>query len=383
MNLVSCPHCKKQFEISEALTHQLKEEVTSSLEKKYEEKFNAAKQNAEELAFRKISEINELKLKNLENENREEKEKAKDLMKQVLELTKEIRDLNTKNEIRELEMEKKLQQEEIKIREEISKIEAEKSNLEIAEYKKQLEDTRKALEEANRKADQRSQQLQGEVLEIELEEVLRSSFPHDDIVAVGKGISGADIRHIVKSPKGFICGVILWEFKRTKDWSDKWIIKLKEDLRMEKANIPVIVSIEMPKEIPNGFGLKDGVWVCGHSLIFPLATLLRKSLLDVGYQKAISANRGEKADLLYNYVTSHEFQQQIENALEAYTEMKGQILKERAFSEKSWKQREAQAERILMSVANIVGSMQGRVGTSMPQIKGLDLPEIESGDNIS
>ncbi len=379
MNTLICPHCKKQVEISEALTHQLREDISSTLRAEYKEKIDKAKQEAEEAAIKKISEANYLKLKDLENENREEKERARELREQLLELTKTLRDLKQKDEERELEMQKKLQQEERKIREEVSKKEAEKSNLALAELKKQLEDTRKALEEANRKADQKSQQLQGEILEIELEEVLRLSFPHDEIIAVGKGVSGADIRHIVKSPKGFICGVILWEFKRTKDWSDKWIIKLKEDLRIEKANIPVIVSIEMPKDIPNGFGLKDGVWVCGHSLIFPLATLLRKNLLDVGYQKAISANRGEKADLLYSYVTSHEFQQQIENALEAYTEMKSQISKERAFSEKSWKQREAQAERVLMSIANIVGSMQGRVGTSMPQIKGLDLPEIESG----
>jgi hypothetical protein len=273
---------------------------------------------------------------------------------------------------------KKLSEEREKLKEEVGKTLKEKSDLEVAEIKKQLEDTKKALEDAQRKAAQKSQQMQGEVLELELENLLRSAFPQDEIEAVGKGVTGADIKHIVKSPKGYVCGTILWESKRTKEWSDKWLHKLKEDLRVEKAMFPVIVSMNLPKEGENGFGLKEGVWVCTPNLVIPLAIILRKNLLDLGYQKAISANRGEKADLLYSYVTSHEFQQQVENVVEVYQEMQTQIVKERAAFEKAWKQREAQAQRILISTSNMIGSMQGVVGASMPPIKGLDL--LDEGD---
>ncbi|OGH19785.1 MAG: hypothetical protein A3D74_04950, partial [Candidatus Levybacteria bacterium RIFCSPHIGHO2_02_FULL_37_13] len=322
---------------------------------------------------KKVKEELELKFKNSESELEEAKEQSRELREQLLEITKQLRLLKQKDDERELEMQKKLSLEREKIQEDVIKIEKEKSNLEIAEIKKQLDDTKKALEDAQRKSSQKSQQLQGEVLELELEKLLNDAFPHDEFIAVAKGISGADICQIVKSPKGIICGTILWESKRTKEWSDKWLTKLKEDLRAQKANIPIIVSIVLPKEASDGFGIKDGVWICSHQLVLPIATILRKNLLDVGYQKAVLANRGEKADMLYSYVTGHEFQQQVERIVEVYKEMKDQITRERAAFERSWKQREGQAERIIISAANIVGNMQGKVGASMPQIKGLDL----------
>jgi len=290
-----------------------------------------------------------------------------------LEHSKQIRFLKEKDIDREREMQKKLSVEGEKIRLDAQKKAEEGNRLKLIEKDKQLQGALKEIEEMRRKLQQGSQQSQGEVLEDELEKLLRDAFSQDDFEPVAKGVSGADIRHIIKSPKGTICGVILWESKRTKEWSDKWLTKLKEDLRAQKANIPVIVSIVLPKEAKDGFGIKDGVWICSHQLILPIATILRKSLLDVGYQKAILANRGEKADMLYSYVTSHEFQQQVERIVEVYREMKDQIIKERMAFERSWKQREAQAERIIISAANIVGNMQGKVGASMPQIKGLDL----------
>lgn len=390
MNDILCPNCGKKVEISQAIKHQIQEDILAKAESKHKEELEKIKNDIEQKAERKVKEELELKFKDSANELIESKEQNRLLREQLLEITKQLRLLKQKDDERELEMQKKLSLEREKIQEEVVKIEKEKSSLELAEIRKQLDDTKKALEDAQRKSMQKSQQLQGEVLELELEKILRDAFPHDDTEAIAKGVSGADIRQIVKSPKGTICGTILWESKRTKEWSDKWLAKLKEDLRSQKANIPIIVSMVLPKEARDGFGIKEGVWICSHQLVLPIATVLRKNLLDVGYQKAVSANRGEKADLLYNYVTSHEFQQQVERIVEAYKEMKDQITKERISFERSWKQREAQAERIIMSAANIVGNMQGRVGASMPQIKGLDLlPEkqltLEDGekDNLT
>lgn len=366
MNTIICPGCGKVIEISKALLHEEREKI---------------KKEAEEKASQKIKEESEFKLKDYQNQLDEAKNKNRDLHDQLLELNKSIREIKELNDKRELENQKKLNEELEKSREQISKIEQEKANLEKMELQKQLDDTKKLLEEAQRKSNQKSQQMQGEVLELDLENMLKSSFSQDEIRPVGKGVSGADIRQIVKSPRGRVCGVILWESKRTKEWRDVWISKLKEDLRSEKANIPVIVSSELPKEAKDGFGQKDGVIICSHALALPIATVLRKNLLDVEYQKVVSENRGDKAELLYAYITSHEFRQQVENIMEVHNEIQEQIIKERVSFEKFWKQREAQAQRIIISTANIVGSMQGKIGASALQIKGLELPEIESGED--
>lgn len=380
MNHVLCPHCGKQVELSEALTHQMRETVRAEQAAKHKQELEKTKLEAEERALKKAKDELELKLKNSQTEAEEVEKRNRELQEQLLEITKAFRELQQKDKDRELEMQKVLLKERERMEIEIGKNVREKADLETAELRKQLEDTKKALEDAQRKADQKSQQLQGEVLELELENLLRATFSHDSIEAIGKGTVGADIRQIVKSPLGTECGIILWEFKRTKDWQNSWIPKLKKDMLSEKANIAVIVSLDLPKEAENGVGQIDGVIICSQSLVIPITTMLRKNLLDVGRQKAIAANKESKAETLYSYITSHEFQQQIENVIEAYKEIQNQILKERVAFEKMWKQREVQAQRIILSAANVIGHMQGVVGSSMPQIKGLDLPQLDSAD---
>jgi hypothetical protein len=169
---------------------------------------------------------------------------------------------------------------------------------------------------------------------------------------------------------------MLWEIKRTKSWSDGWLDKLKEDLRNEKANIPIIVSQVMPKQITEDIGQLGGVWICKPSLAIVLGTLLRKSLLDAARQKALSENRGDKAEALYGFVTSHEFIQQVESMVETYQAMTAQIARERAAFEKLWSQREKQTQKLLLSTATIIGSMQGHLGESAAlRIKGLELED--------
>lgn len=374
MQTIICPHCKSEIEISSALQHEVKEQ----LEKEYKQQIEKARIEEREKIEKKLKEDMEFELKKLEEEKKSKEERIDKLIQDLLDSNKKIEDLQQKDKERELENQKKLQEETQKIAEKIGKEESEKSQLKIAEMQKQLEDTKKALEEAQRKSSQVSQQLQGEVLELELEQLLRQSYPMDEIIAVGKGINGADIRHIVKSPGGVVCGVILWEVKRTKHWDDKWLSKLKDDLRAEAANVPVIVSMDLPKEAKEGMGLKENVWVCAPSLILPLAELLRRNLYDVAKQKHLMSKQTEKADLLYSYVISHEFQQQVERILEIHKDMQDQILKEKAALTRSWKQREEQIEKILLTTATIVGSMQGKIGSGTLQIKGLEL--LESGE---
>ncbi|HSX00020.1 MAG TPA: DUF2130 domain-containing protein [Patescibacteria group bacterium] len=322
----------------------------------------------------------ELLIASLKADAVDAKEDGKQLREQLTELTKALREEKKAKENAELDMQKKLSTEQDKIREEVTKSSDEKYRLKLAEQEKKLSDTQKALEEAQRKAAQGSQQLQGEIMELDLERALADAFRDDDIEPVAKGVRGGDIKQTVKSPRGSICGVILWEIKRTKNWTDGWIPKLKEDLRNERANVPIIVTEAMPKQISEDMGVLQGVWICKPPLTIILGTLLRKSLLDAGLQKALAENRGTKAEALFNFVTSHEFVQQVESMVETYQDMAAQITKEKVVYQKIWAQREAQTQSLLLNTANIIGSMQGHIGqASMPRIKGLEL--LEPGES--
>lgn len=381
VNTIVCPHCRNSIELSEALTHQIQEQVAEGLTQKHKKELEEVRQKLFDQIKRESEEKFALEFADLKKQLEEKEQKVAEFREQELRLREERRKLEERERELKLEVQRKIDSERKKIEESVLKQAVEEHRLKDLEKEKVINDLRKSLEEAQRKAQQGSQQLQGEVLELDLENFLRSSFPQDDIEPVGKGAIGSDIRHLVKSPKGMSCGVILWECKRTKNWSDAWLSKLKDDLRREKANVPVIVSTVLPEEANSGMGMIDGVWTCSFTLAFPLALLLRKSLLDVAYQKAVSVHKGEKAELVYEYVTSHEFSQQVEVFLEVYKNQLEQIHRERISFEKSWKQREAQARRFITSLANIYGSMQGLVGSSLPAIKGFEL--IESGEDSS
>jgi len=348
-NNIKCPACGKLIAITEAL----KQEFEKELGEKYQKDLEIAQKQVEE---KSLLEINELK-KILEEKER----KNAELREQEIKL--------------QFSFQRKLDEERKRVEETVMKHATENFRLKEMEREKVISDLKKSLEEAQRKASQGSQQTQGEVLELDLENTLRVAFPNDQIEPVEKGIKGADIRQIVKSPRGTVCGVILWESKRTKAWTDEWLVKLKDDLRAVHADIPVIVSTVLPKEAENGFGLKEGVWLVTHGLVIPLAIMIRKNLLDVGYQKALSINQGRKADLVYDFITGNEFRQQVESLVEVFKEMQDQLFKEKTAFEKIWKSREGQIRRLISGTVNIYGGAQGLVGSSMPQIKGLELLE--------
>lgn len=304
----------------------------------------------------------------------------KTLRDKLLQTSQELRQAKSAKDNAEVEMAAKLTVETDRIREEAQRSADEKQRFNLAQRDKTISDLQVALDAAQRKAAQGSQQLQGEVMELDLEAELRNEFRDDDIQPVAKGTRGADIIHTVKTPGGASCGSILWEVKRTKNWADTWISKLKDDLRGAKANVPVIVTEAMPKSVNGDIALYNGVWLCRPRLAQVLATLLRSGLLDLGLQKSLAEDRGTKADALYSFVTSHEFVQQIEAMVETFMEMSQQITKERAQYTKNWAEREAQCQRLLHGTAAIMGSMTGHIGRSaMPQIKGLEV--LDSDEN--
>lgn len=352
-NLIKCPKCGKEIEVTKALSATIKDELGKTF---HDEGFKEAEEKYKvELLFKskKLAESREAELL-----LRQEKLKLEDEKKTF-----------------ELDKQKQLEAERDKIRQQTLLEASDAHRLKDLEKEKMINDLKKSLEDARLKASQSSQQLQGEVQELDLEDYLRTVFPHDEINPVGKGVRGADISQTVRTNLGTPCGTILWESKRTKAWVDDWANKLKDDMRSSKANIPVIITTVLPKEIQSGFGFFQGVWVAEPKYIHPLAEILRKNLIDVAREKYNGQDRGTKADLIYTYLTSDAFVQQIQSIIEVHQNMQFQIQKERVSFEKIWKEREAQAQRIIISTAGIYGSIQGVAGQSLPQVKGLDLLE--------
>lgn len=376
-NSIICPSCGNVIEIASAIIEQFKKEIEEQQKLEIEQ----IKKDTEEKVKKELEEKNLLEITDLKKSLSEKEEKMKEYREEELKLREEKRKLQETKEEMELLMQRRLDEEKKNIEEKTTKKILEEFRLKDLEKDKIIGDLKNSLQDAQRKASQGSQQTQGEVLELDIENTLRNSFPNDEIMPVEKGIRGADIRQIIKSPRGTVCGVILWETKRTKSWTDDWTNKLKDDLRAEKADIPVIITSALPKEAENGIGLKDGVWIANYNLFLPLAISLRKNLLDVAYQKALQVNQGRKADLLYEFITGNEFRQQVESLVEVYLEMQEQLNKERISFEKNWKVREGQIRRLISNTINIYGGAQGLVGSSMPQIKGLELLEIEAKNN--
>jgi hypothetical protein len=235
------------------------------------------------------------------------------------------------------------------------------------------------IEELKRKAEQGSQQLQGEVQELELESVLRVKFPFDSIESVPKGEFGGDVLQRVVSANGQAGGTILWECKRTKNWSDGWLAKLREDQRTAKAEISVLVSQVLPKGVET-FGAVDGVWVTNPRAALPVATILRHTLLEVSMARQVSEGQQTKTEMVYQYLTGPRFRQRVEAIVEAFSSMREDLDKERKAIMKQWAKREEQIERVMGATVGMYGDLQGIAGKSIQEIEGLEIPAIEFKD---
>ena len=340
-----------------------------------EEKIKAAKEVEEELK-KKISEEMEMKLKDRQNESEELKKQKKELQEQLLELNKMMRRVQDENKEKELEMMKKFNEEQDKVRHIEQKRMEEQFRLQILEKEKKLQDAIKANEDLRRKLEQGSQQMQGEILELAIEELLQKEFPYDEIKPVPKGINGADIIHCVRSPGGKACGSIIWEMKRTKAWSQGWVSKLKDDQRNIKAELAVIISDNIPDGL-NHFGLLDGVWICKFEYFLGLAYALRSQLIEVSVIKSAQIGQQSKMEVLYNYITSIEFRHRVEAIIEAFGNMQEEIEKERRWFSQKWAREEKNLRKVLDTTVGMHGDLQSIMGKSIGELK--QVAELSDG----
>ena len=234
----------------------------------------------------------------------------------------------------------------------------------------------RTIEELKQKAERGSQQLQGEVQELELEALLRAKFPFDSIEPVPKGEFGGDVVQAVRSQSGQPSGTILWEMKRTRNWSDAWLPKLREDQRAAKAEIAILVSSVLPKGVET-FDVIDGVWVAHPRCVLPVSAILRNTLLQVALARQVSAGQQSKTELVYQYLTGPRFRQRVEAIVEAFSAMKEDLDKERKAIMKQWAKREEQIERVMGGTVGMYGDLQGIAGKSLQEIEGLELLALE------
>ncbi|MDI1233311.1 MAG: DUF2130 domain-containing protein [bacterium] len=404
-NQVTCPNCKHQFSIESALTADIEKEIADKLKKEFNEKWVSEKRKADEqiklqkeqieterkkqveeqameLANRKkeveeqvklkLNKENELQIEFYKKQNEENEEKLKTLRKlevEKMEIQQRMKDLENQHE---LDTKKLLLEKENELKERIGKEADQKNEMRLKEFQKKIDDQNKLIEEMKRKSEQGSMQMQGEVQELALEEMLKQIFPFDDISEVGKGVKGADLIQTVKNGLGQPCGTIIWESKRTKDFQPLWIEKFKADFRQSGGDVGVIVTQAMPKDM-EGFGIKEGVYICQFHEARSLALILRQTLIKISEANASQENKGEKMTMLYHYLTGNEFKHQIEAISEGFMSLKTEITREKIAMERLWKEREKQIEKVLINTVGMYGSIKGIAGNAIAEIKGLEI----------
>jgi hypothetical protein len=254
--------------------------------------------------------------------------------------------------------------------------------LRMAEKDQQMEGMRRQIEDLKRRAEQGSQQLQGEVQELELESLLRTRFPRDLIEPVPKGEFGGDVLHRVINAQNRICGTILWESKRTKNWSEGWLAKLRDDQRTAKAEIALLISSALPKDV-TAFDLIDGVWVAETRCALPVAMALRQSLIELATARDAGEGQKTKVELVYQYLTGPGFRHRIEAIVEKVTDLQSDLERERKTMTRMWAKREAQIRVIIESTVGMYGDLQGIAGRSLQEIEGLDLKMLDGPDDAT
>ena len=411
---IKCPSCNFEFPLEEALNDELKESIEKEknelrhqmidFKKTKEDELKKAEQifqkqlqqKEEELSTRVTAEKQKIqqelqeslkksitadfenRVKMLQDDAAEKDEKLKLARQKEIEFLQKEQALKTKEEELQLSLQRQLVQEREKIKEQFQKEEVDKIQLKEQEFQlrtreleKQIEDQKKLVDEMKRKAEQGSMQLQGEVQELLLEELLQTTFPFDNIAPVGKGVRGADCIQTVRNQLGTEVGKIIFESKRTKDFTNDWIEKLKTDMRNLGADVAVIVTQALPKDMDR-FGEKEGVYICTFSEVRSVVLLLRNALLKIYDAEKSQENKGDKMVMLYDYLIGNEFGEQWKAIREGFMSMKLSIQRERDTMEKLWKSREKQLEKVLLNAAHIKGSIEGIAGADAVNLNILD-----------
>jgi len=406
---IKCPHCGEEIEVTETLTHQIKDEMQKEFQKQledkedalllikketeedklkaekvYEEKLNDEKKKLWAVAVvkaeEKAKEKSNLELKDLQEQLKEKVNAVKQAEEKELEFRKKQRELEDKEKRMELEVQRKLDEERKKVEEIVRKTVGEEERMKMLEKDKQMEMLKRQIEELRRKSEQGSMQIQGEVQEEDLRNIIKSNFIYDVVEDVPTGLNGADLVQTVKSPMGQKAGIILWESKNTKTWSDGWIKKLKDDQIKTKADICILVSQALPEGI-SSFGVINGVWVSDYATFLPLTHVLRLQLLQIYQIKSSMEGRDEKMNVLYKYLSGPQFKNRIENIVNTFTTMKEDLEKEKRLIKKNWAKREMELERIIDNTIGMHGDLQGIMGASLPTVKSLEI-DIEDQDSM-
>ncbi|KIA98605.1 MULTISPECIES: DUF2130 domain-containing protein [unclassified Flavobacterium] len=409
---IQCPNCGTTIDVNDILKHQLEDSIrkefqqkataqSKELELKNEQfekakaEFEAKKKQENELFTErldrekkiaekeiteklktKLNEENKDRLLSMEKELSEKSEKLRELNKMEGEIAKLQREKLEIKEAIEAESQKQLNATLVLERDKIRKQEEEKNELKIKEYQKQSDDQKKLIEEMKRKQEQGSMQLQGEVMELAIEEWLASNFPLDSIDEVKKGANGADCLQIVNTRELQNCGSIYYESKRTKAFQPAWIEKFKNDIRDKKANIGVLVTEVMPTGMDR-MGMRDGIWICTYDEFKGLSAVLRQSLIQVSQAVQAQENKGDKMAMLYDFLTSNEFRLQIEGIVEGFTQMQSDLDSEKRAMQRIWKQREKQIEKVVNNTLGMYGSIRGIAGNAVQTVRALELDFVD------
>ena len=408
---IKCPNCGHNFDVEDAISGQVEARLQAKYEQKTAEQAERFKkerkkleQEQEEFTLKKERE-NELfkerlqkeiaterqkitaeqqeeflqQINSLKEENEQRKEENRALKQTEIDLLTKENQLKEKQEEMELTMQKQLLEQQKAIEEQGRAKERQVNELREKEYQKQLEDQKKLIEEMKRKAEQGSMQLQGEVQELAIEEYLQVNFPFDTIDEVKKGITGADCIQYINTRDLKNCGSIYYESKRTKNFSESWIDKLKKDMQSTSSAIGVIVTETMPSDMDR-MGMRNGVWVCNFAEFKGLCFVLRESLVMLRKNVIVQENKGDKMSMLYDFLTSQEFKMQIETIVEGFTSMQSQLETEKRSMHRQWKEREKQIDRVIQNTVEMYGSIKGIAGSAVPRINSLELPD--GGDEL-
>jgi hypothetical protein len=365
---LKCPACGHPIPISEALAAQVRAEVEAQARAREAERIRAAAAEAEARAREQAA----AELALLREQLAQNQAKMREAQQAELELRKKAQALEERQRELDLEVARRLDAEKQRLEEAIRRSVSEEQALKVKEKDKQIEDLKKLLDEAKRKSEQGSQELQGEVLELDLQAELERRFPHDLVRPVPKGVRGADLIQEVRNGALRPCGAIVWETKNTRHWQPAWIAKLKEDQREAKANLAVLVSVALPEGFGE-FGQVDGVWVASLRAWPALAVALREQLIQVAFAHAASEGKHEKMEQLYRYLAGDQFRSRVQGIVEAFTDLQDQMNRERRAMEKLWREREKQIERVIANTVGMYGEMRGIVGATMPDIPALTL----------
>lgn len=336
---------------------------------------------AEEARKAKLALANDLdqkvrELADLQEILKQRDQKLAEAQKAQAELIRKQRELDDAKREMELTIEKRVQESLDKTREQAKHEAEEQLRLKVMEKEQTIASMQKQIEELKRKAEQGSQQLQGEVQELQLESLLAARFPQDVFEPVPKGEHGGDILQRVLMPAGVRCGTILWESKRTKAWSEGWLPKLREDQRAAKAEVAIIVTQAMPKGVES-FDMIDGVWVTHPRTAIPVAMAVRQTLVEVAAARQAGEGQQTKMELIYQYLTGPRFRLRVQAIVEAFSTMQEDLEKERKAITKQWEKRREQLDRVMYATVGMYGDLQGIAGKTLQEIEGLDLNLLE------